>query len=49
MPKATRILPLSPYHNLSAGDLVDRLIHYRKSAVTTVAIKARPVTRALAA
>jgi hypothetical protein len=25
MPKATRILPPSPYHNLSAGDLVDRL------------------------
>lgn len=25
MPKATRILPLSPYHNLSAGNLVDRL------------------------
>jgi hypothetical protein len=25
MPKATRIVPPSPYHNLSAGDLVDRL------------------------
>jgi hypothetical protein len=25
MPKATRILPPSPFHNLSAGDLVDRL------------------------
>jgi len=25
MPKATRILPLSPYHNLSTGDLVDEL------------------------
>ena len=25
MPKATCILPPSPYHNLSAGDLVDRL------------------------
>jgi len=26
MPKATRdIVPLSPFHNLSAGDLIDRL------------------------
>jgi hypothetical protein len=25
MPKATRILPSSPYHNVSVGDLVDRL------------------------
>ena len=25
MPKATRILPPSPYHNISAGDLVDEL------------------------
>jgi hypothetical protein len=25
MPQATHILPSSPYHNLSAGDLVDRL------------------------
>ena len=25
MPKATRILPLSPYHNISTGDLVDEL------------------------
>jgi hypothetical protein len=25
MPKATRILPLSPYHNLSTGDLIDEL------------------------
>jgi hypothetical protein len=110
MPKATPILPLSPYHNLSAGDLVDRLgavkaelsvlqaqekalrdelirrgssslegavysatitdavrwtldtgavrakmggdwydAHCRQSVVTTVAVKARPVARALAA
>jgi len=95
MPKATRILPLSPYHNLSAGDLVDRLgaikadlsglqsqekalrdrrdhrsgavvtryqrcprqdggpdwydAHCRPSVVTTVAVKVRPVTPALAA
>jgi hypothetical protein len=110
MPKATSILPLSPYHNLPAGDLVDRLgavkadmsglqaqekamrdelirrgsssfegavysatiteavrwtldtgavrskmgadwydAHCRQSVVTTVAVKARPVTRALAA
>jgi hypothetical protein len=110
MPKATRILPLSPYHNISAGDLVDRLgavkaeisglqaqekalrdelirrgssntnwaiysstitdavrwtldtaairtkmgadwygAHCRRSVVTTVAVKARPVIRALAA
>jgi hypothetical protein len=25
MPKATHILPPSPYHNISAGDLVDEL------------------------
>jgi hypothetical protein len=25
MPKATRILPPSPYHNISTGDLVDEL------------------------
>lgn len=25
MSKATRILPLSPYHNISTGDLVDEL------------------------
>jgi hypothetical protein len=106
MPKATPILPLSPYYNLSAGDLVDRLgeigglqalekalrdellrrgsssvdgavysatitdavrwsldtgavrtemgsdwydAHCRQSVVTTVAVKARPVTRLLAA
>jgi hypothetical protein len=110
MPQATRILPPSPYHNLSAGDLVDRLgalkaeigglqsqekalrdellhrgsssidgavysatiteavrwtldtsvvrakmgsdwydAHCRQSVVTTVAVKARPVARALAA
>ena len=110
MPQAPRILPPSPYHNLSAGDLVDRLgalkaevgglqaqekalrdelirrkassldgavyratiteairwtldtgavrakmgadwydAHCRQSVVTTVAVKARPVTRTLAA
>jgi hypothetical protein len=110
MPKATCILPSSPYHNLSAGDLVDRLgvvktelsglqaqekalrdelisrgstsldgavysatiteavrwsldtsavrakmggdwydAHCRQAVVTTVAVKARPVARALAA
>jgi hypothetical protein len=110
MPKATCILPPSPYHNLSAGDLVDRFgalkaelgglqaqekalrdelirrgssnldgavysatiteavrwtldtgavrakmgsdwydAHCRQSVVTTVAVKARTVTRALAA
>jgi hypothetical protein len=110
MPKATPILSLSPFHNLSAGDLVARLgavktelsglqaqekalrdelirrgssslegavysatiteavrwtldtgavrskmvgdwydAHCRQSGVTTVAVKARPVVRALAA
>jgi hypothetical protein len=110
MPKATHILPLSPFHNISTGDLVNRLgavkadlgglqaqekalrdelisrgsssaegavysatiteavrwtldtnavrskmggdwydAHCRQSVVTTVAVKARPVTRALAA
>jgi hypothetical protein len=49
MPKATFILPLSPYHNLSAGDVVDRPTHCCLSAVTTAAVKARPVALALAA